>query len=40
MADVFYSQKLTANVASPLTGSGGISPWEITGLCALPAAAL
>ena len=41
MADVSYSQKLTADVASPLTGrNGGISPWEITGLCALPAALL
>ena len=41
MADVSYSQKLTADVASPLTGSsGGISPWEVTGPCALPAALL
>ncbi len=41
MADVSCSQKLTANAASLLTGSsGGISPWEIAGLCALPAALL
>lgn len=40
MADVSYSQKLAANVASPLADSNGgsISPWEVTGLCALPAA--
>lgn len=40
MADVSYSQKLAANVASPLADNNGgsISPWEVTGLCALPAA--
>lgn len=34
------SQKLPENVAIPLAVSSGISPWEITGLCALPAALL